>query len=89
MELTVLLSPDLAVALAEARSTPARDALDATIGRWRDRIRPVSPGARDPQMSRYFVVDVPDPAEAAALRERLSKLPGVEAAYIKPADSLP
>lgn len=89
MEVTLLLSPDLASALAEARVTPARTALEATIGRWRDRIRAAGPGSWDPQMSRYFVVDVPDPEEAAALRERLSTLPEVEAAYIKPAESPP
>ena len=89
MELTLLLSTDLASALAQARSTPDRDRLEAAVGRWRDRMRPLSPGAWDPQLSRYFVVDVPDPAEAVALRERLSALPGVEAAYVKPADALP
>jgi hypothetical protein len=88
MEVTLLLSPNLTAAFAEARLTPARAALEASLGQWRDRIRAMMPGVQDQQLSRYFVVDVPD-HEAAALRERLSQLPEVEAAYLKPVDALP
>jgi hypothetical protein len=88
MEVTLLLSPELAAVLTEARATPARAALETALGPWRANIRAVAPGVQDDRLSRYFVVDVPA-HQAAELRERLSGLAEVEAAYIKPEDAPP
>ena len=89
MEVTVLLSTDLAAAITAARPTSSRAALEPTLGQWRDRFRALDPGVNDAQLARYFVVDLPDPRTAELVRERLSKLPDVEAAYIKPEDQPP
>jgi hypothetical protein len=44
--------------------------------------------AHDPAAA-YFVVDVPDEANAEELRASLASLEAVEAAYTKPPDALP
>lgn len=47
------------------------------------------PGSVDPVLRRYFVVDVPQPARAEELAERLRGLAGVDAAYVKPPSEAP
>lgn len=47
------------------------------------------PGSVDPALRRYFVVDMPQPARAEELAERLRGLPGVDAAYVKPPSEAP
>lgn len=47
------------------------------------------PGATDQSLASYFSVDLPDGEFAANLAEELSRLPSVEAAYVKPDDAPP
>ncbi|HEY7164243.1 MAG TPA: hypothetical protein VIB79_06750 [Candidatus Binatia bacterium] len=47
------------------------------------RIEPVHPGQRDPLLTPHFMIDVPDDV-AADVAKKLSSVPGVEGAYVKP-----
>jgi hypothetical protein len=51
-------------------------------------IEPMHPGESDPLLTPYFVVQAPGD-DAPRIAEELSALPGVEAAYVKPAAELP
>jgi len=51
-------------------------------------IAPMHPGSRDPVLRTYFAANVPDKQAADAVLTALRGLPGVEAAYTKPADEL-
>jgi hypothetical protein len=66
---------------------------DETIGQaLRERglaLRRMHPGSADAKLSRYYIVDVTDKAAADELVSVLSKFPGIEAAYWKPADEAP
>lgn len=52
-------------------------------------LEPLHPGAKDPHLSPYFKVKVPDHATATKVINRLLNCKAVEAAYIKPSDELP
>ncbi len=60
----------------------AIDALEVTLDS-------VHPGVSDPELGRYYSVEVVDAATGEQIRERLARCVGVEAAYIKPADEMP
>lgn len=47
---------------------------------------PQHPGSRDPELARWYVAELQDPAAAERLARALRDTPGVEAAYVKPAD---
>ena len=51
-------------------------------------LRPLHPGTSDPELATYFIVHVPDPAEAPRVLDRLRSHAAVTAAYIKPPDAM-
>jgi hypothetical protein len=69
--------------------TMTAEGLSAAMAKLGATVRPLAPGADDPQLSRYFVVDAPDLVSAEAVQAELVRTPGIEAAYIKPPDALP
>jgi hypothetical protein len=52
-------------------------------------VSPLHPGTSDDELSRWYVIEVSDPAAADQLTAQLLELPSVEAAYVKPQDALP
>jgi hypothetical protein len=52
-------------------------------------LEPVHPGHRDPTLSTYYTVRVPEGRDAEELREALHRLDGVVAAYVEPPPALP
>ncbi len=75
MEITVQVAPDLV------------GAFEAAAGALGVTPRPLHPGAEDPRLRSYYVVDVPDGATAERVVARLRQSPAVAAAYIKPPDA--
>jgi hypothetical protein len=47
---------------------------------------PQHPGTDDPELARWYVAEVEDPAAAQRLADELLGTPGVDAAYVKPGD---
>jgi hypothetical protein len=52
-------------------------------------LEPLHPGIKDPSLTHYFTVEVPDEATSKLVIERLNLCKAVDAAYIKPSDELP
>ncbi len=79
---------DLAAAEALAAVPEARDLMACvrSLGGW---LRPVHPGTNDPELVRFFEVDIPEPAAADAALTALQGCRGVRAAYVKPPDAPP
>jgi hypothetical protein len=83
MSITLLVDSDTAQALHQrARSHPVMQAIEAGHGT----LFPMPAFAAGEPGARTFIVEAPLPA---ALAERLQRLPGVEACYVKPPDSPP
>ena len=53
------------------------------------RAEPMHPGVIDPELSRFFVLEVPDRDAAEGAAARLQQIPSVESAYWKPPDEAP
>lgn len=51
--------------------------------------RRLHPDTDDPVLSTYFVVDVPDPAVAPRVLDRLRRSPAFSAAYVKGPEAMP
>lgn len=83
MDITLQLSESL----AQADDLQATE-LGGLLARRGLALKPLDAHSSGP-LARYFVVRVPRAADAEALRQELSRLPGVEAAYIKPAEAPP
>ena len=52
-------------------------------------LKPVHPGAEDPLLAPYFVVEVSDATMAEQVTARLRQFKTVKAAYLKPPDGPP
>jgi hypothetical protein len=89
VEISVQLRSDLALALHGAgEATPEADELGRRAEELGVHLDPVHPGETDPLLAPFFVVHAPD-EDAERIRSELESLPGVEAAYFKPAAELP
>jgi len=53
------------------------------------KLEPVHPGANDPLLIPYFIVQVPDNLNPQKVIGRIKDCNLIESAYIKPADELP
>lgn len=51
-------------------------------------LRPLHAGTSDSELASYFLVYVPDPAEAPRVLDRLRRHAAVTAAYVKPPDAM-
>ena len=87
MQVTVLVRPGPAGRPGE--SDPAVQELRQAVADLGVELQPMHPGVRDPQLARYFVLEVPDSATAEQAIARLRGTPSVEAAYVKPAAEPP
>lgn len=52
-------------------------------------LQPMHPGTDDPDLMRFFTVEVPDGTSAEQLIARIQEDAMVEAAYLKPPDEMP
>ena len=86
MRLVVKLNPLTAAALES--SAPAAGALQSVCNELGISLTPMHPGVSSQDLKTYFTANVPD-ARVSEVQQQLMKTEGVEAAYIKPADSLP
>lgn len=90
MQVVIQVSADVARALHQlGPPTKESEALRRTVETSGLTLKPIHPGTEDPNLQTYFIVEVQDPAAAQELVDRLQKLAGIEAAYIKPPDELP
>jgi len=64
-------------------------AIDAEVNALGHVLRPMHQSVHDPELSRFFVVEVADRAAGEALVRVLRPLPGVDSVYLKPSDSTP
>lgn len=74
---------------AEVAAVPEARDLMACVRSLGGSIQAVHPGTSDPELVRFFEVDVPDPTAADAALASLRACPGVTAAYVKPPDAPP
>jgi hypothetical protein len=90
MQITIRMT--MAEALAYQKGQVAPPALQQVL-RILDELgltlTPIHPGATDPLLAPYFIVEVRDADQAGQVIERLRQIPAVEAAYVKPPDELP
>jgi hypothetical protein len=89
MHIVVILSDSLATAWKHSQSTPDVEGLRLALGAHGSALRPTHPDTSDPELRRYFALDIADSSSASLTRERLAATPGVEAAYIKPEEAPP
>jgi hypothetical protein len=52
-------------------------------------LEPMHPGTDDPNLVRYFTVQVPDAGTAEQVIKHLQKCKAVEAVYLKPPEAMP
>ena len=73
----------------ERPSTPAATEVLRAAEELGATLRPMHPGVRDPELSTYFFVEVPDQPTAGRIISRLQNCDAVESAYVKPPDEMP
>jgi hypothetical protein len=87
MRITMQVEPGIAKALHA--ETAAGDAgIRELVRRAGGTLIPMHPGVSDPELQRFFVVEVPDP-RVPELLDQLRQQPAVQAAYVKPPEALP
>ncbi|MFQ5633093.1 MAG: hypothetical protein ACE5I1_30360, partial [bacterium] len=52
-------------------------------------LEPMHPGTDNPQLVRYFYIEIPEPLTAEQVIAQLRQSKAIEAAYQKPPDALP
>jgi hypothetical protein len=90
IEISVQLRPDVARALAHRGppTTESAGVLDAAA-RLGVALEPLHPGADDPLLAPHYVARASGTESAEALRRALAEVPGIDGAWMKPADELP
>ena len=90
MRVTLQISPEAARKLHRGEhSTPAtREIAEAASGMGVS-LEPMHPGVEDAELAQYFTVQVPDTTTAEEVINRLRSCEAVEAAYLKPPETMP
>jgi hypothetical protein len=86
---TVQVSPDVALALHQQTPSDKSEELLELLKDLDVTLKPMHPGARDPLLTPFFTVEVPDQATAERVIAGLGESEAVEGVYIKPAEALP
>lgn len=90
VQVTVVVSENIAHVLhKKAPPTAESQDLFETTNKLGIVLEPMHPGIDEPLMMVYFVAEAPDSTAADQVVEHLLQTPGVEGAYVKPADELP
>ncbi|HKP58472.1 MAG TPA: hypothetical protein VJV78_17220 [Polyangiales bacterium] len=82
------------VVVIRSAGTPARSevswrAVESEVNAHGRALRPMHPSAHDPELRRYFVVEVEEPKHGEELVRALASLPDVDSVYLKPSDEAP
>jgi hypothetical protein len=90
MQITVQLQTDVARRLQQ-RGPPTAESeeLNRITKQLGVVLEPIHPGTADPDLMRYFTVEVSDQAAAERVIASLQQSKAVEAAYVKPPDAMP
>ena len=88
MRITVQVEPGIAKALHAEAAAMEGAGLPALVRRFGGTLTPLHLGTDDAALQGFFFVDVPDP-RTSELLEQLQQHPAVQAAYVKPPESLP
>ena len=86
---TVQVSPDVALALHQQTPSDESEELLELLKNLGVTLEPMHPGARDPLLTPFFMVVVPDQATAERVIASLGESEAVEGVYIKPPEALP
>ena len=81
---TLQFSAEATAALRDGRLDPLEHGFSETIQDLGVKLELMDPGTSDPELQRFFTVQVPDAAHAAQVIERLKHFRPVEGAYVKP-----
>jgi hypothetical protein len=87
--ITVQVDPRLVDASPSDTEVTRLPELESAARELRVAFRALHPGASDPTLRSYVVVDADDPASAEHIAERLRAHPAIAAAYVKPPDAMP
>jgi hypothetical protein len=87
MLVTVQLRDDVVRSEPQRLGTPIP--LAAALADYSLAAQPLHPGTDDPNLSSFYVIDVPPHLSTDDLLKRLRALDVVEAAYVKPPDEMP
>ena len=90
MQVTVQVSADVAQILhKQAPPTTESQELFRLLEDLNIILKPIHPGAKDPLLTPYFIIEVSDSAAAERVIALLRNLKSIGAAYLKPLDELP
>ncbi len=90
MFVTLRVVPEVARALhGRCAPTPESASVVEAVAEFGVRLVPIHPGIDDPELMRYFAVEVPAQALAERVVTRLRQIAVVDAAYVKPPDQPP
>jgi hypothetical protein len=89
VEIIVQFSPAVAAQFAQAAAGEQHISIERLLHTYGAVLMPLHPGSDDSSLKRYFRIQMSNPEDAEKLVERLRKLPGTEAAYIKPSGEPP
>lgn len=64
-------------------------AVESEVNAHGHALRPMHPSTHDPELRRYFVVEVVEPKYGEELVHALASLPDVDSVYLKPSDEAP
>ena len=87
MQVTVRVNLKVAYQLHE-RSPPGKESEEPlkilkTLGL---KLQPMHPGTENPDLIKYFIIEVQDMESANIVFDRLKDISGIEAVYVKPPD---
>ena len=77
------------VQVSEEAPADVQEQIAAAAQAFGGTVRPLIPLSTDPQLKRYFAVEVPDAGQAQEAAAAFRQNTAVTAAYVKPADELP
>lgn len=90
MRITIRVRPDAAKDLRYRQATtPAATEVFQRAAELGMVLEPVHPNVSDPRLASYYTAEVPDRATAERAIAYLQQCRAVEAAYIKPPDTMP
>jgi len=89
MQITMRLRPDVAEDVQKGTQSGPSKELFQTARELGISLQAMHPDTNDPNLMSYFVINIAASNDAELIAQRLRQCPGVEAAYLKPADEAP
>jgi hypothetical protein len=88
-EIILQLSPGEIIEWRGRTASSPETAIETVVHGFGGSLMQLHPGAGESVLNRTFAVSLPDQMRAEDLARQLRTVPGVEAAYVKPAGDLP